>query len=87
MENFIADHLSHLLLKEELMPLKDEFPNEHLFLVTLWTLWYADIVNYLVTNTLPAKLSRAQKDRIKKNNSNMCEMTVQIRSFADASLK
>ncbi|XP_024979008.1 uncharacterized protein LOC112516221 [Cynara cardunculus var. scolymus] len=52
-ENLVADHLSHLLNGEDPSTLKDEFLNEHLLTVQETTPWYADLVNYLVTNTLP----------------------------------
>ncbi|XP_027155806.1 uncharacterized protein LOC113756251 [Coffea eugenioides] len=48
-------------------PLKDNFPDEHLFVVQKTTPWYADLVNYLVTRTLPNDLSRAQKEKIKSD--------------------
>lgn len=66
MENLVADHLSRLPLNEEALPLKDEFSDKHLFLVRQSTPWYANVVNYLVTNTLPGVLSRVMKNRVKK---------------------
>ncbi|XP_010248137.1 PREDICTED: uncharacterized protein LOC104591037, partial [Nelumbo nucifera] len=61
-ENLVADHLSRLTTSEEATPLKDEFPDEHLFAIQEGTSWYADIVNYLVTRTIPGELTRAQRD-------------------------
>lgn len=66
MENLVTDHFSCLPLSEEQLPLKDDFPDEHLFQVQQSTLWYADIFNYLVTNVLPYELSKVNRDRIKK---------------------
>ena len=40
--------------QEEATPLKDQFPDEHLFTVSTLS-WYADIVNYLATGKLPIK--------------------------------
>ncbi|KAK9048798.1 hypothetical protein SSX86_032234 [Deinandra increscens subsp. villosa] len=65
-QNLVADHLSRIINNEEPMPLDDSFPDEHLFATQVTTPWYADIVNYLVTNEFPSELSRAQKDKIKK---------------------
>ncbi|PIN21706.1 DNA-directed DNA polymerase [Handroanthus impetiginosus] len=61
-ENLVADHLSCLISKEE-----DSFLDEHLFFVQKASPWYADIVNYLVTKSLPKDLSRAQRDKIKSD--------------------
>ncbi|XP_027171569.1 uncharacterized protein LOC113771151 [Coffea eugenioides] len=47
-ENMVADHLSRLINSEGPAPLKDNFPDEHLFVVQKTTPWYADLVNYLV---------------------------------------
>ena len=58
-ENLVADHLSRLTTSEEAAPLKDDFPDEHLFVTQGMVPWYADIVNYLVTRTLPSDLTRA----------------------------
>ena len=66
-ENMVADHLSRLINSEGPAPLKDNFPDEHLFVVQKTTPWYADLVNYLVTRTLPNDLSRAQKEKIKSD--------------------
>ena len=66
-ENLVADHLSRLTTNEEPSPLQDNFPDEHLFSIQKTIPWYADIVNYLVTRTLPGDLSRTQKDKIKSD--------------------
>ena len=67
-ENLVADHLSRLTTSEEAAPLKDDFPDEHLFVTQGMVPWYADIVNYLVTRTLPSDLTRAQKNKIKSDD-------------------
>ncbi|XP_031116495.1 uncharacterized protein LOC116020153 [Ipomoea triloba] len=66
-ENLVADHLSRLITSEKPSPLQDDFPDEHLFSVQKTIPWYADIVNFLVTRTLPANLSKSQKDKIKSD--------------------
>ncbi|GJS57233.1 uncharacterized protein Tco_0652017 [Tanacetum coccineum] len=66
-ENLVADHLSRVMIKEEPLSWKDEFPDEHLFAVQTTNPWYADLVNYLVTKTLPDDLSRAQQNKIKSD--------------------
>ncbi|GKV51437.1 hypothetical protein SLEP1_g58095 [Rubroshorea leprosula] len=70
-ENSVADHLSrldkvHVECGDD-QPLLDEFPDEQLCLVSLCALsslhWYADFVNYLVSNFLPPNLSFQQKKK------------------------
>ncbi|PIN22503.1 DNA-directed DNA polymerase [Handroanthus impetiginosus] len=67
MEDLVADHLNLLISSEDPFPLKDSFPDEHLFSIQKITPWYADIVNYLVTKMLPKDLSKAQRDKIKSD--------------------
>ncbi|KAL0370479.1 UNVERIFIED_CONTAM: Retrovirus-related Pol polyprotein from transposon.6 [Sesamum angustifolium] len=64
-ENLVADHLSRLVTNNDPSPLNDEFLDEHLHIVREITPWYADLVNFLVTGTLPRDLSRARKDKIR----------------------
>ncbi|GJR32481.1 uncharacterized protein Tco_1108713 [Tanacetum coccineum] len=66
-ETLVADHLSRVMIKEEPLSWKDEFPDEHLFAVQMTNPGYADLVNYLVTKTLPDDLSRAQQNKIKSD--------------------
>ncbi|KAL0404316.1 UNVERIFIED_CONTAM: Retrovirus-related Pol polyprotein from transposon.6 [Sesamum radiatum] len=66
-ENLVADHLSRLVTDNNPTPLNDEFPDEHLHATQGITSWYADIVNFLVTGTLPRDLPRARKDKIKSD--------------------
>ncbi|KAJ8752204.1 hypothetical protein K2173_003812 [Erythroxylum novogranatense] len=65
-KNLVADRLSRLPIAEEAYPLQDEFPDEYLFSMQNKTPWYADIVNFLVTSTLPDELTRSAKDKIKR---------------------
>ncbi|XP_034218971.1 LOW QUALITY PROTEIN: uncharacterized protein LOC117630344 [Prunus dulcis] len=74
-ENVVADHLSRLVHvsneEEDSLPLRESFPDEQLFSIyALNSLnplpWFADIVNYLCTNELPAGLSTFQRDKLRK---------------------
>ena len=65
-ENVVADHLSRLVREEEELPLKETFPDEQLFGIQVNTPWYADIVNYIVTNEFPYTLSHAKKEKLKR---------------------
>ena len=62
-ENLIADHLSRLTLstiQDDTHPIRDVLPDEHN--MSLGTEpWYADIVNYLATNTVFPNLSSSKK--------------------------
>jgi len=66
-ENLVADHLSRLPIPVDDTPLKDNFPDENLFSANVVHPWYADIVNYLITGTVPSELPRSKKDKIKKD--------------------
>ena len=75
-ENLVADHLSRLTQEQlectkDEPPIDDSFPDDHLFRIASDVLtlansqmpWFADIVNYLVCNELPPKLSFQQKKK------------------------
>ena len=49
-DNVIVDHLSRLekpVEDERGNEIKEDFPGEHLFPVSVQTPWYADIVNFM----------------------------------------
>jgi len=53
-KNVVTDHLSHVSnAPSNDLPINDNFPDEQL-LATFKEPWYADIVNYLVTNQTPS---------------------------------
>ncbi|XP_038978588.1 uncharacterized protein LOC120108942, partial [Phoenix dactylifera] len=66
-ENRVADHLSRLVHMEDEISLQETFPDEQLFSTSVTLPWYANLVNYLVTNMLPSGLSKAQRDKIKSD--------------------
>ena len=61
-ENLVVDHLSRLVREEEPLPLCELFPDEHLYALKGMIPWYADLVNYLVTGTIPSKFSKLKYD-------------------------
>ncbi|KAL0303544.1 UNVERIFIED_CONTAM: Retrovirus-related Pol polyprotein from transposon.6 [Sesamum radiatum] len=65
--NLVADHLSRLITEGDAPPLKDEFPDERLLAAQEIAPWYADLVNFLATHTLPNDLSRAKKEKIRSD--------------------
>nr|XP_027090526.1 uncharacterized protein LOC113711567 [Coffea arabica] len=66
-ENLVADHLSRILVEEDSEPLKDAFPEEHLFSLNSQLPWYADLVNYLVTGNFPAGWPKSKRDKLKSD--------------------
>nr|XP_027097521.1 uncharacterized protein LOC113717071 [Coffea arabica] len=66
-ENLVADHLSRIPIGEDNEPLKDAFPEEHLFSLNSQLPWYADLVNYLVTGDFPAGWPKSKKDKLKSD--------------------
>ncbi|RDX90798.1 Retrovirus-related Pol polyprotein from transposon 17.6, partial [Mucuna pruriens] len=57
-ENSVADHLSRIEKGSELMPIRDEFPNEQLLHIQTATPWFAHICNYVAASHLPPEASR-----------------------------
>lgn len=59
-KNVVADHLSRLkelpLLERQflnnVLPVNEDFPDEQLFLVQVIQPWYADFVNYIVSQII-----------------------------------
>jgi hypothetical protein len=63
-ENLVADFLSRIPKTNDSMTVEDQFPDEHLFVVTIKTPWYADVANYLAVGKLPAHLSPRERKLI-----------------------
>ena len=63
-ENQVADLLSHLNTEGENVPIFDEFPNEHIFCISIHTPWFFNITNYLAIGKLPQHLSSNENKRI-----------------------
>ncbi|CAN6580777.1 unnamed protein product [Malus baccata var. baccata] len=68
-ENVVVDHLSrfvHSNTEEDLIPLRESFPDEQLFSFKITDPWYADIINYKVIKKIPDDFTRAKKDKLVK---------------------
>ena len=68
-QNLMADHLSRIERVSEDSPIRDDFPDDHLYILysiydSFPTPWFANIVNYLVASVLPPVASKAQNDKI-----------------------
>jgi len=51
--NMVENFLSRLNINDEYTPVKDIFPDEHIFSVSTHTPWYADVAKYLPTGEVP----------------------------------
>ncbi|CAL2256323.1 unnamed protein product [Prunus armeniaca] len=71
-ENVVVDHLSRLVQgsneEEDVLPLRESFPDEQLFTLEAKDPWYADIINYKASKLIPEDLTRAQKDKLVKTS-------------------
>ena len=64
-DNVIVDDLSRLektAKKEKETEIAKNFPNEQLFLLSIQTPWYADIVNYLACGVVPPELATNREE-------------------------
>eukprot|EP00253_Pinus_taeda_P023178 PITA_23178 len=69
-ENVVADFLSRLDLPVgEEGTVDDQMPDEHLFAISVLSLWFADIANYLVSAQFPPHLSSKEKRRIVRKSA------------------
>ena len=67
-ENVVADHLSRLTVTSDCdhIPISESFPDEQLFSIST-SPWYADIVNFLVTDQLPNHWSKQERSKFMAN--------------------
>ena len=63
-DNVVVDFISQLNNDGEVIPIKDHFPDEHLFSMSTNILWYADIANYIVVGKLSYHISLKEKKQI-----------------------
>ena len=67
-DNVIVDHLSRLekiIEKEKGTEIAENVPDEQLFLLSVQTPWYADIVNYLACGVVPPEFSYQQRRKLR----------------------
>ena len=60
----MVDFLSRLQTEGEDVLVYDDFPDEHLFAISIHVPWFVDIANYLVSGKLSQYLSTKEKQRI-----------------------
>lgn len=71
-ENVLADFLSRLVNNSVYSPVENSFLDEHLFGVSTYSPWYADIANYLDAGKLPHHLSPRAKRKIIQKSAQFC---------------
>ena len=67
-DNVIAHHLSRLeriSRTEKGTEIVEIFPDEHLFMLSVQTPWYADIVNYIACGVMPFEFSYQQRRKLR----------------------
>ncbi|RDX95405.1 Tf2-9, partial [Mucuna pruriens] len=66
-ENSVADHLSRIERENDLMPIKNEFPDEQLLHITTPTPWFENICNFVAAFQFPPKASWLYKERLQND--------------------
>ncbi|RDX88656.1 Retrovirus-related Pol polyprotein from transposon 17.6, partial [Mucuna pruriens] len=66
-ENSMADHLSRIKMENDLMPIRDEFPDEQLLYINMPTSWFANICNFVAASQFPSEASRLYKEKLKSD--------------------
>ena len=67
-DNVISDHLSRLERIagiEKGTKIAEIFSDEHLFMLSVKTLWYVDIVNYLASGVMSFEFSYQQRRKLR----------------------
>ena len=63
-QNLVADHLSRIERASEDSPIRDDFSDDHLYILykisySFPTPWFANIVNYMVASVFPPLAPKA----------------------------
>ena len=70
-DNVIADHFSRLekiVENEKKTEIEENFHDEQLFLLSIQTPWYADIVNYLACGVVPPEFNYHQRRKLRTDS-------------------
>ena len=67
-DNFMVDHLSRFVHKEDSLPIAETFPGEQLLHLQGKEPWFAYMVNFIVTKKLPNDLNKVKKKKIKNDS-------------------
>ncbi|RDX74455.1 Gypsy retrotransposon integrase-like protein 1, partial [Mucuna pruriens] len=66
-KNSVANHLSWIERENDLMPIRDEFPDEQLLHITTPTPWFVDICNLVVASQFPLEASQLYQERLQND--------------------
>ncbi|RDX97904.1 Retrovirus-related Pol polyprotein from transposon 17.6, partial [Mucuna pruriens] len=66
-DNAVADQLSRIECEPDLIPIRDDFPNEQLLHMDTSTPWFVDICNFIVASQFSLEASRLYKEKIKSD--------------------
>ncbi|RDX82311.1 Retrovirus-related Pol polyprotein from transposon 17.6, partial [Mucuna pruriens] len=66
-ENLVVDHLSKIERDEDLVPIRDQFPDEQLLHINTPTPWFAGICNFVATSQFPPKASQLYKEKLQSD--------------------
>jgi hypothetical protein len=69
-ENLVVDFISHINHDSDSIHVDDIYPYENVFSISLNTMWFEDMENYLATRKLLAHLSPHEKCRIIAQSDN-----------------
>ena len=69
-ENMVAYFLSRLTHDDDNVPIDDNFPDEHLFLVYVKVPWFAYVLNYLVMGKVQVHFPSHGKKKIIQQSAN-----------------
>jgi hypothetical protein len=65
-ENVVIEFIYRINNEGELVPINDNFPDEHLFAISTKSHWFVVIVKYLAIRKLPQRISTKEKQKIIK---------------------
>lgn len=68
-ENTIVDFISRIQNDNKDVPIKDNLPDEYIFVVPIKSPWFTDIANYLSIRNLPSYLSPREKRKFIQTNA------------------
>jgi hypothetical protein len=68
-ENLVVDFLSRIPKTYDSLTVEDQFPYEHLFVVTTKPPWYANVENYRAAGRLPTHPSSSERKLIVQHNA------------------
>jgi len=68
-DNVVVDFLSRLNVQGNNEPVDDVFPDEDLFAISIQSLWFANLANYLVLGKCPQHFNSKQIRRLVRESS------------------